>query len=330
MEVKRKNRIFTAGIIIIAAIIVIFLVFIRVEYNKPKTLSSSTILNKIADMKSNSGILVLKKDDINEALSFYLKDGVKKGNVNIKDAYTDISNGYITIVTLTSYKGLNFVISCKGNLYYKDGNIIFNPVSFKVGKIAVPKAFVMSKLKSFENDKIKVSNDIKFDISKYPVNVVSLNIEEDMLILKMKGLTINNLLSQTSIAPNKSILNGTTGKNASQITKQNNISASNNIANKEKVLIITEKQKTMNLVKSKLKTTSSMINISKGKSIISILQNVASELIKNPSYNYKKEESNVIAMYKSLPPGDKGTVKQAVLKNFDMKLIMKLLTEFGL
>jgi uncharacterized protein YpmS len=306
---KHKKTIIISGILLlfIAAIIIFLnLLLYRNDTLSVRVSPVTSSISKIIAAEKTGGSVELKAEDINGIIQFYLKDQKDFGPVTITNIYTELKDGKITLYIPARYGKLNLFLSAKGTVNLEKGNILFAPDSFSIGKLSLPKDFVMNKIKSYAKS-INIS-DGKIVINKSILyfDIASITIMKDSMVI---------FVNKQQKAPRQTVGAGTSS------------TTSGNTA------IKIQAQATHDLLlraKSQLDGVRSSASSAAEKSIVSNMQLVIGKMVSDPSYSYQAEAATVKSDYNKLSSGDKDDLKNAILYNMEMDTLEKLKSTFGM
>lgn len=324
---KRKKLIplIVIVVLILAAAIFGKLVFWQSSYTVPEYKFSAELLGKIIKAQDTGGTAQLTKDEVNQVISLYSKE-YKSGNITIKAAEADFDGSNMKFYVPAAYKGFNVLVTSEGSISKESGKIKYTPDYFKVGKITLPKSYVLKKLSGRLKDKTAVEqNSIVINTEGFPVGITALDVKNDRLlvtlekrkiniedILKGKFDSIKNMVKDYSDLKNSEISTKTNGEAGK--TQQNN--GTNSSTSGGSTAASTEKQQALDQVISGLNSASGSVSTSGQKAVISQMISVVGSM-KDPSYNPYSAESGVRAMYGKLSQNEKLQLKAAVFANVD-------------
>ncbi|MGH4119431.1 hypothetical protein [Clostridium sp.] len=179
---KQKNRWVFALIILIG-----MATFIRAGlYNggvAVKKTDSIEVLGKLKDIQEKGGKFELNQKDMDELSSMYFANPKEKGNITLKGVNIEILEGELLIVAPISYKNIDLLFSSKGKLNLSSGDIVFDAESFKIGKIKIPKEFVVSQVSKLKNNNIFADgNSIRINARVVPFKIEEFKIVDDKIL----------------------------------------------------------------------------------------------------------------------------------------------------
>lgn len=191
---SRKNKLVWVGIILLIVTLgtFVYMSLYNGEVVIKKTASSNIIKKLTAEVLINGGEFEITQEDLNGLIKLYFKEPLSKGNITVKEINTEMKNSEILIEAPMSYKNIDLLFSTTGKLNVMDGEITYVADNFKIGKLILPKALVMSQIsKSGKGDIFYVEDNIvKINTEKFPLKINSLEIKEDKMVgaLGFKGV----------------------------------------------------------------------------------------------------------------------------------------------
>ena len=199
MTRTKKHKLILIMIILLVAIATFaYMILYNGEAVVDKT-ASKNVLQKITNQVfMNVGQFELTQEDINGLINQYLKVPRSKGDITLNEVNTKMSNGEILIEAPFSFRRIDLLFSSTGKLGISDGEIIFNPDNFKLGKFLLPQKLVLSLISEQSNNNFYVEdNSIKMKIktNELPIVIKSLIIVNDKLVgtVGVKGASTGNL-----------------------------------------------------------------------------------------------------------------------------------------
>lgn len=294
---KSKKGIFLIIIIllILAAAIFAKLIFWKSDYSPPEYKFSAVLFNKIIKAQTEGSTAELTGNEVNQIISLYFKE-YEKGNLVVKSIESDIQDKTFGFYIPVSYKGLNVLINSQGSISANNSTLKYTPDYFKVGKITIPKAYVLKELGKRLGDKADIEeNSIILDIKELPVTITSIGVKNTKLLVTFEKRDFNI----------EDLLKGKLGSMKNSIGKLNS-STSNSVKNSQVIDNVVSK---LNSVSNSLSTEAEKTVMSK---MISVVENM-----KESSYEPYSEESNVKAAYEKLSESEKLEFKKAVFSKID-------------
>ena len=192
---KRKKIRVVPIILLVAFAIFVYMALYKDEVVVDKT-ATSNVMQKISkEILTNGGQFEVTQEDMNGIVKSYFKEPIQKGDIIVKEVNTKISDNKILIEVPFSYKNQDLLFSSLGNISEQDGEITYDGDNFKIGKVPLPKKFVISQISKQGNDKVYVSgNLIKIKEGVFPLAINSLEIEGDKLVGKVGFKALKSLM----------------------------------------------------------------------------------------------------------------------------------------
>lgn len=323
---KKSIALIVIVLLIVSVAIFAKLLFWNSSYSSPKYKFSAGFLNKILKAQENGGNVELSKEDVNGVISVYFKQ-YRTNNLVIKSVEADFKDDNMVFYVPITYKGFNLFLWSQGDISLEKGKIKYTPDYFKLGKITVPKSYVLKKLQTKLKDRVALDgNSITIDISKLPIGITGVSVKNQKLLvtLEKRQINIEDILKgklssslQNFIKKFPNIENlGSSVKISSEST---NTKAKNNgsqIISGSKNSVSPERQQTLDRVSSGLSAASGSVSTGAQKSIISQMMSVVNNM-KDSSYNPYSEEGSVRAAYSKLSPREKAELQAAIVSNVD-------------
>jgi len=293
------------AVLALITIVLIMAIFLASLLNKNGYKEYSTVesFGTLVDLflKASSGEDTIKIDDekINSLGASYFKQGIKKGNVTITGLNVHMEEDNINLLIPVKYKFLPLVLSTKGKLQIKEGNIIYYLEYFKVGSILLPKSKVFSFIKNSLGDRIEIQDNSLVLNKKFFSNKVEiLEIKEGNLIAKVNEST-KKILGKAD-----KVRKGMEDKEKGEFQAN----SSKNPSNEEKSVSNTTNKS----------SSSSKGLTSKESQMISIMNSTIATLDSNPSYNYWPNVNRVMGIYETLSTEEKASFKSKVYSYVDV------------
>lgn len=185
-------RKFLLTLIIIALVVIgsIALVFNKQGYTLNNS-SAENVINKITTAEKEEKIITLTKEEINSLFSTVYKKPKQKGNITVRTPQIDLEEEKVVVKVPVTYKSIEVILWTKGSVSQDEQDIIYSPDSFKVGKLPVPKAMVLSKLKSqVKDENITIENsNILINKKAVPFSVTDINIKDSIMNMKISKIS---------------------------------------------------------------------------------------------------------------------------------------------
>ncbi|WP_368490058.1 DUF2140 domain-containing protein [Clostridium sp. BJN0013] len=341
--IKSKRNLGLLIIILLAVAIFAKRIFWNSSYSSPEYKFSVQLFDKIIKAQSEDSTAELTKDEVNQIICLYFKE-YRKNDVVVKSVEAELENDSMRFYVPVSYKGLNLLLWSQGSISLENDHIKYTPAYFKVGKVTLPKSYILKKL----SQKLKSGADIEgnsiaINIKELPVGIKSISVKDKKLlvtlekrefniedILKGKLSSIKNFIEDSSaIKESSSYTKINKGSNTSKVNKKstekdaeskNDTSASSPVSS--------QKQQALNSVISGLNAASASVSTGAQKAVISQMISVVSNM-KDSSYNPYSEESSVKAAYGQLSQTEKAELKAAVFSNVDTSQVSILAGMIG-
>lgn len=194
--VKAKSKIlkFMPIIFLVVLATFVYMTLYKDEMVVNKTATPNIMQKLSIEILGNGGQFEITQEDMNAVIKLYFKEPILKGDITVKEVNTKISNGEILIEVPFSYKNQNLLFSSVGKINVSNGEITYDADNFKIGKLSLPKKFVIRQISKQSNDKFYVKdNVIKIKAGAFPLAINSFEIEGNKIVGKagFKGLNIN-------------------------------------------------------------------------------------------------------------------------------------------
>ncbi|MEY8000456.1 DUF2140 domain-containing protein [Clostridium sp. Mt-5] len=331
---KSKKPIFLIVIIvlILAAAVFAKLAFWQSSYSPPKYKFSVGLFDKIIKAQDTGGTAELTKDEVNQIISLYFKE-YRGSDITVKAVEADFSGDNMKFYIPVTYKNFNVLLTSEGSIFKESDKIKYTPQYFKVGKITLPKSYVMEKLKSRLKNSATVEQDsIMVSTKGFPVGITALSVKNEKLlvtlekrqlniedILKGKLDSIRDLIKNYSSIKNLNLPTKISGGNQGAVENSSTLNSdgtSNSNTSSGSSSASSERQQAIGKVLSGLNAASGSVSTGSQKAVISQMISVV-ESMKDPSYNPYSAEGSVKAMYGKLSSGERAQLKAAVFSNVD-------------
>lgn len=333
-------------ILVLAAAIFVKLIFWKSNYTSPEYKFSAQLFSKIIKAQSEGSTAEITKDELNQIIFLYFKE-YRKGDLVVKSIESDISDNNLIFYVPVSYRGINLFAWSEGSISLDGSKIKYTPEYFKIGKITLPKSYILQKLGKSLNTKTNTvavqQNSITIDIGNFPIGITSIDVKDKKLlvtlekrefniedILKGKISSMKNFIEDFSGANKSSsetktddskVDKSSTGEDTkSKTTSQDSTTSSTPVSN--------EKQNALDSVASGLNAASASVSTGAQKAVISQMISVVNNM-KDSSYNPYSEEGSVRAAYGKLSQTEKTELKAAVFSNVDTSEVSILADMIG-
>ena len=170
---------------------------------------STEVVNKLKFIKLKGGEFQLTQNDMDELSNLYFPKAVNKGAITIQGINMNILNGELLIEAPIKYDNLNLLLTSKGKINFSNGEISYVADNFKIGKLILPKSFIISQISKQNNEIFYVEDNlIKIKESALPFKIEDIKIVDDKIV-------------GTAEKPNiKSLLDDLNNSSAAEIDKQ--------------------------------------------------------------------------------------------------------------
>lgn len=157
-------------------------------------------LDRVIAAEKTGGTAAFTEKEVNSLLAAVYKSPEEIGNVIIKTPQFKFNDDKLTAGIPGIYKGVSVVVWSTGNIEYDEGNIIYNPTNFKVGKFPMPKAVILNGVKNNKAQGLEVRNE-KIYINKdiIPVDISSVVLDNSILTLKIDKFDPSKLFNNNEI-----------------------------------------------------------------------------------------------------------------------------------
>ncbi len=310
---------------------------------------STSVVDKVRTAEKQGGTVELSEADINGLFSIYTKKGLGNEFLSVKGLYAEIANDQIALNIPVNFKGINLLLYSQGKIALENDLIVFSPAVVKLGKLTLPKNFVLNNLSRYLKDKITVTDDsLIVKKSTLPFDVRSLAISGDKVVIAINKFAGESLaagnLSKESNGSTGSTSNDS-GNNSVAIIKplqpETSASVSNPEENKDKP---TESQGSNNTPSSDTVVRTELLRKASGelngvyasvktaneKQIIAKIQSVVNIMVQNPSYAYQAEANVVRSQYNKLSAEEKNDFKETILTKMNPDTLRQIKIMFKL
>lgn len=321
------------GLIIFSTGIFLYALLWNSSYDTPKVKVSSTLVDEIMLAQKQGKTLEIDNDKFNQLLSMYIKPNSFSG-VTIKGVHGEITGEYVKFNILAAVKGVNLFLSSQGSLSYKDNKIQYKPFYFKVGKITLPKSFIVNKLKTYSTKGMSIEDDsIHVDKSVIPVKIQNVYAKNNKLFIVVEK-TANNLDQQAKSAlekennPEKNSSGNLNFSNAGGDSAGGDTSSDIGQNSSKNSSDNAEMDAALNRINSGLSLAIASVSSENGKSVISQVMSVVNSMKGDPNANPYEYSGSVRASYSKLSPSEKAELKSAVFSNVngnDINIVSKIL-----
>jgi len=330
---KKKVKIFLSSfaILIVAFSIFLVLLFSGSSYTLPKVKVSSALIDKIGQSQKQGTILEINKDEFNQIISMYFKQGSSLNGIEIKGVNGDIKNNKVIFHIPLSYRGFNLMASSEGELTYSNNKVVYKPSYFKIGKIILPQVFVMDQVKGHLKGAISIENNIiEIDKKMIPLQIRSIEVKDNKVFIGILKAS-SELEEKLKSVEGKRTIEGTLPKgnlkNPSSDSVQDSgtgYSANSNLTQQK----VDEMNTALDRITNGLNSAMSSVSTGKQKSVISTMISEINGMKGNVKADPYSSAGAVRAEYNQLSPQEKAELKSAVFSNIngsDINIVSKIL-----
>ena len=319
-------------IVLLIAAVAVFakLLFWNSSYSSPKYKFSADLLTKVLKAQETGGNIELSKEDVNGIISVYFKQ-YRTNDLDIKSVEADFKDDNMVFYVPITYKGFNFFLWSQGDISLEKGKIKYTPSYFKVGKITLPKDYVLKKLGSKLKNGVSLEGDsITVNTSGLPIGITGVNVKDQKLLVTLEKKQINiedilkgkissslqNYMKNFSNIKNLDSSTKTSGESTAAKTSDSSNQSGSGSTSSSKSAVSPERQQALNRVASGLSAASGAVSTGGQQAVISQMISIVNNM-KNSSYNPYSAEGSVRAAYSKLSPQEKAELKAAVGANVD-------------
>lgn len=320
---KGKKIVFLIVLLALIAAVSVFgkLVFWQSSYSVPKYKFSVGLFDKIIKAQDSGGTAELTEDEVNQVISLYSKE-YKSGSITVKAVQAGLEGDKIKFYIPSSYKSFNVLLTSEGSISKEKDKIKYTPDYFKVGKITLPKSYVMEKLSGRLKDRAAVEQDsVVFSTKGIPVGITALSVKDDKLLvtLEKRQIDIENMLkgqfdSLKDIVKDLNLFTKTNG-GTSAGSETGKTGGGTGSTSKNETSSGNDQQDFSGVIKG-LNAASGSVSTGAQKFVIAQMMSVVGNM-SNSSYNPRSAEGSIRAAYGKLSPQEKSQLKSAILSNVD-------------
>lgn len=282
-----------SAVVLIFVILIVDKVFYCSNFFVVKTIPASNVISREQEIRKKGGSMELKTEDINGLIELYLKDKKSLKGVEITGAYFDISNNKLSLYVPARYKGINLLFSCRGAVSYKDNRLFFLPDFFRIGKLSLPKDFVIEKLKANIKDLKLEKSQLSFSNNYFPFNITNLKLDNSSFLVEIE--------KDPAIA-----------------------------ALEAKKAQIDSNRELLTRAKNQLITVQAVAKKTSEKHIAVRIIDIVGKIIDNPDYQYQEEANSVKADFEKLRESYRNDFKNAMVNNMEEDTLKNITSTFGL
>ncbi|BAH07763.1 hypothetical protein [Clostridium kluyveri] len=295
MRSKKGIFLIVIVLLILAAAIFAKLIFWKSSYSSSEYKFSAELFNKIIKAQSEGSTAELTEDEVNQIIALYFKE-YRKDDLVIKSIEGNIQDKTFGFYIPVSYKGFNVLINSQGNISVNNSELKYTPDYFKVGKITLPKKYVLEKLGEKLKSRAYVEgNSIMLNMKELPITITSIEVKNGKLLVTLEKKEFNI----------EDLLKGKLSSIRGVIGELNSFKSNSS----EDSQIIDHVVSSLSLASDSLSTEAQKTVMSK---MISVVENM-----RDSTYNPYPEESNVRAAYGKLSQSEKLELKTAVFSKVD-------------
>ena len=271
-----KNKLIWALVILLGVVVVFAYIALNNGGVVLKKTDSTAVTHKLKDIQSKGGEFELTQKDIDEITSLYFTKPKSKGDITMQGVNVEMLNDELLIQAPISYKKLNLLFSSKGKVNFSNGEIAYVAENFKVGKLTIPKNFVISQISKLNNENFYVEDNlIKINPTVFPFKINNFKIIDNKILGIAEKLDIKMLFENLDV------------KSVEEIDKEletvdQKIQSATIIMNEEEKEKIKEIQNTIETVKGK--------SIEEKRKVIKDTINKIDEAIDKTEDSEKKKE----------------------------------------
>lgn len=178
-----KNKLIGVLIVLVGILAVLSYIIL---YNGGVTIKKTTtteVIGKLANVQRKGGEFELTQKNIDELSNLYFAKAITKGNITLNGVEVEILNDELLIKAPISYKNIHLLFSSQGKLSVLNGKVTYDADNFKIGKLKLPKKFVLSQIIKLNNKSLNVEDNlIKASPSMFPFKISSLEIKDNKIL----------------------------------------------------------------------------------------------------------------------------------------------------
>ncbi|WP_338432734.1 hypothetical protein [Clostridium tyrobutyricum] len=231
---RTKRSIKKAVILIIVAIIVVIVCFVALifsnsSYSAKQYKFSNNIFDKIIEAQKAGTTVSFNTEELNESIAPFIKENMTSGDAVVRGVNAEIKDSTLKFYIPASYKNFKFLLTTEGKVSYNSDNIIYDPLYFKIGKISIPKSYVINELSGRLGDSVRIQdNKINVSSELLPIKIKSIDIKGGQLNIHTDttSMTIQERLNWFNNVIKQSGNAGTVNKFIEKFMDGSNISSS--------------------------------------------------------------------------------------------------------
>ncbi|MBV4433793.1 hypothetical protein KM790_04960, partial [Clostridium tyrobutyricum] len=169
-------------VIIVAVACFLALVFSNSSYSAKQYKFSNNIFDKIIEAQKAGTTVSFNTEELNESIAPFIKENMTSGDAVVRGVNAEIKDSTLKFYIPASYKNFKFLLTTEGKVSYNSDNIIYDPLYFKIGKISIPKSYVINELSGRLGDSVRIQdNKINVSSELLPIKIKSIDIKGGQL-----------------------------------------------------------------------------------------------------------------------------------------------------
>lgn len=184
----KKGLLVFIGILIIAVVVFLGMLFSGASYTASKVGLSSGVIDKLQTAILQTGTVDLNSDELNQIINMNF-EAKKYSSLTVKGIKSEIEGSNVSFNIPVNYKGINLLVRVKGNLTY-DSGINYKVLKVYAGKIPVSKKLLLEKIDNKLGSKAAVKDDtIHINSVSIPVTIKSIDVRDSKMTVSVEKLT---------------------------------------------------------------------------------------------------------------------------------------------
>lgn len=193
-KMKKNKGIVVLLIAIVALAAFAYLILYNGNVVVKKT-ETTEVINKLKYIKVTGGDFELVQKDLDEISNIYFQKPINKKGVTLQGVNINILKNELLIEAPIKYNNVDLLVSSKGKMSLSNGEVVYTPDNFKIGKLTMPKSLVISQLKKQQNNIFYVEgNLIKIKPDVLPIKIEKLKIIDNKILGTAEKPNINMLI----------------------------------------------------------------------------------------------------------------------------------------